>query len=66
MTQLSRLILVECSNVTVQMLEGFISQENELGVLRVWSCPRVQQEEKLHLQKMIRDGNLDLYFEWFA
>lgn len=66
MHRLNRLILVECNNIEVGVIEELLLTDNDLETIRVWSCPKVQLEEKQRLQELIRKDNLKVYLEWFA
>jgi len=65
MTKLSRLTLDECENVGLDLLEAVFALENELSVMRIWTCPKVRRDEQQRLQNQIKNSNLDVYLEWF-
>ncbi|CAL8084494.1 unnamed protein product [Orchesella dallaii] len=66
MNKVCRFILIECNNLESAVIEEMLLRENDLEVLRVWSCPLIDTEQKKLLQSNISDANLDVYFEWFA
>ncbi|ODM98086.1 F-box/LRR-repeat protein 20 [Orchesella cincta] len=66
MNHVGRLSLIECSNLEPAVLEEMLFRENNLEVLRVWSCPLVGADHHKHLKCKIKDANMDVYFEWFV
>ncbi|PSN56411.1 hypothetical protein C0J52_09527, partial [Blattella germanica] len=47
------------------ILQQLLDAENELAVLRVWSCRNITKFLNIELIHRIKDENLDVYFEWF-
>lgn len=66
MKKLTRIIIVECHQVESEVISEFLLCDNNLDVVRVWSCTRIQMEQKVVLQQIIKRENLNVYFEWFA
>jgi hypothetical protein len=65
MKKLSHLTLDHCHVITGQSLQSLLDAENELAVLRVWSCLNITKFLNIELVHRIRNENLDVYFEWF-
>jgi len=65
MTNLARLTLENCNMVSPQLLHSFFTMDNQLGTVRIWTCPLVTAEAKTELHAFVTGHNLDLYFEWF-
>ncbi|XP_069694168.1 F-box/LRR-repeat protein 2-like isoform X5 [Periplaneta americana] len=65
MPKLSHVTLDHCHKITGQSLQRLLDAENELAVLRVWSCLNITKYLNLELSHHIKNENLDVYFEWF-
>ncbi|XP_018019160.1 F-box/LRR-repeat protein 20 [Hyalella azteca] len=66
MQELTRLTLDTCPNVTSSTLEFLLTQENKLNMLRVWNCFNIHKSHEINILSMIKTGNMDVYFEWYA
>ncbi|XP_021933194.1 uncharacterized protein LOC110836380 isoform X2 [Zootermopsis nevadensis] len=64
MPKLSHLTLDNCHTITGQSLQHVLDADNELAVLRVWSCLNITKLLHIELVHRIKNENLDVYFEW--
>ncbi|XP_023711442.1 uncharacterized protein LOC111866586 isoform X3 [Cryptotermes secundus] len=65
MPKLSHLTLDHCHTITGKVLQHVLNADNELTVLRVWSCLNITKCIHTELVHHIKNENLDVYFEWF-
>jgi hypothetical protein len=65
MPKLSRLTLDHCHTITGQILQHVLNADNELTVLRVWSCLNITKCLHTELVHHIKNEYLDVFFEWF-
>lgn len=65
MKLLSHLTLDHCHGVTLTTINSVMDAQNDLAILRVWSCAAISRVHSLLISQRISDENLDLYFEWF-
>lgn len=66
MPKLSHFTLDHCHAITGESLHHVLSADNELAVLRVWSCINITKFQHVELVHRIKDENLDVYLEWFG
>jgi hypothetical protein len=64
LTKLKHFTANECS-ITSAALLRLLEIDNELDMVRVWSCPGVDRDSHNQIQRLIKDENLDVYFEWY-
>lgn len=66
MPKLSHFTLDHCHVITGECLHHILSADNELTVLRIWSCINITKCQHIELLHRIKDENLDVYLEWFG
>uniref|UniRef100_A0A1B6D6M4 F-box domain-containing protein n=1 Tax=Clastoptera arizonana TaxID=38151 RepID=A0A1B6D6M4_9HEMI len=66
MKKLSHITLDHCHNVTMSTLHDLLDKDNELNVLRVWSCASINKTHSLQISQRLMNENMDIYFEWFS
>ncbi|XP_071439059.1 uncharacterized protein [Hetaerina americana] len=65
MRHLSHLTLDHCHGITNATVHFILDADNELTMLRIWSCYRITKEAKNYITHRIMDENMDIYFDWF-
>ncbi|XP_075219128.1 uncharacterized protein LOC142323417 isoform X3 [Lycorma delicatula] len=65
MKSLSHLTLDHCFQISSTTLNAILDAENNLSVLRVWSCPNVGKENRSQIALRIDQENMDIYFDWY-
>ncbi|KAK7793601.1 hypothetical protein R5R35_011115 [Gryllus longicercus] len=65
MKKLSHLTLDHCHAITGDFLHHLLNSENELTVIRLWSCLNITKYTNSELSRRICDENMDVYLEWF-
>ena len=65
MKHLSHLTLDHCHGVTADSLNYLLDSDNELTVLRIWSCAAITKLHSILISQRIEQENMDVYFEWF-
>ena len=66
MPKLCHFTLDHCHTITGESLHHILSADNELTVLRIWSCVNITKCRYIELLHRIKDENLDVYLEWFG
>ncbi|XP_046406837.1 uncharacterized protein LOC124171656 isoform X2 [Ischnura elegans] len=65
MRQLSHLTLDNCHCVTHATVHRILDADNELCMLRIWSCYRINKEANDIISQRIANENMDIYLDWF-
>lgn len=66
MKKLSHLTLDHCHGVSPQLVHHVLDAENELTMLRLWSCCQIHKNHNIEFSKRICSENMNVYLEWFA
>ncbi|XP_045121231.1 uncharacterized protein LOC123510292 [Portunus trituberculatus] len=66
MPRLSRLTLDSCHNVTASSIFHLLDAENDLTLVRLWSCFLITRQDSRHLQAYAEARNYNLYLEWYS
>lgn len=65
MKELSHLTIDHCHGISVHSLHYLLDTENQLAVVRIWSCEKINKNQNNELMRRICDENMDIYLEWF-
>ncbi|XP_063877914.1 uncharacterized protein LOC135109934 isoform X1 [Scylla paramamosain] len=66
MPRLSRFTLDSCHNVTAASIFHLLDAENDLTLVRLWSCFLLTRQDSRDLQHYAEARNYDLYLEWYC
>lgn len=66
MKKLSHLTLDHCHGVSPQLVHRVLDADNEITIVRVWSCCQITKAHNAELARRISDENMDVYLDWFA
>ncbi|KAK3873252.1 hypothetical protein Pcinc_021725 [Petrolisthes cinctipes] len=66
MRRLSRLTLDTCHNVTSNTIHQLLDTQNNLTLVRIWSCFFISKDDYQQLLKRVDTENCDLYVEWYS
>ncbi|KAL7645807.1 UNVERIFIED_CONTAM: hypothetical protein RMT77_002704 [Armadillidium vulgare] len=66
LTELSRLTIDNCPNISCTTFQTLLDLKNKLTLVRIWSCFSITREESLILHRKIKKENCDTYLEWHA
>lgn len=66
MKQLSHLTLDHCHGISPLLVHQILGADNNLTMLRFWSCCQINKSHSTEFSKRINSENMNVYFEWFA
>ncbi|XP_022187260.2 uncharacterized protein LOC111046079 [Nilaparvata lugens] len=64
--KLSHLTLDHCHNVSFSALEYIANMDNDLSMLRIWSCESITKSVSSQVTSLIENGNMDIYFDFYT
>ncbi|CAG0918504.1 unnamed protein product [Notodromas monacha] len=62
---LSHITTNECS-ISTEVFRRLLDSDNNLDMIRIWSCPGIDREGYEEIRQRIKDDNLEIYLDWFA
>jgi len=66
MTSLTQWTLDNCRNVTATTIISILNRNDDLHVLRLWSCHQLDGDDYELLKTMVSSGNMDVDIDWYC
>ena len=64
--RLKNVVMDHCQGITSATIWRLLEMPNELNVLRCWHCQGVPAKTRDEVKEIIREENLQVYWEWYA
>jgi len=65
MKSVSQLTFDGCRHVSATTIISILGRDDDLHVLRLWSCPLLDQDDHALLLATVASGNMDVAIDWY-